>query len=81
MSFIYCKWKSCGGVINPDTDRCIMCGHTLDIDKEVSIEKKKAMVKTDWHTNSTESEKKSRLRRVRLEDENKGGKFYDISGD
>ncbi len=58
-----------------------MCGHTLDIDKEVSIEKKKAMVKTDWHTNSTESEKKSRLRRVRLEDENKGGKFYDISGD
>lgn len=43
-----CQWQSCGGLINPETDRCIMCGRTTDVAFEEMIETKKALANFDW---------------------------------
>jgi len=59
-----CLWKSCAGLINPETDRCIMCGRSLDHKREEYIEARKNSVKTDWQTNPTDSQKESRRKKL-----------------
>lgn len=58
-----CKWKKCNGPINPQTGRCIMCGRSTNIALEKDIERRKAMVVTDWHTNSTDSYRERKIKR------------------
>lgn len=58
-----CLWKKCGGQINFQTGRCFKCARTRNIPLEEENDRKKALVKTDYQTNSTDSERKSRLRR------------------
>lgn len=58
-----CQWKKCTGIINPETERCLMCGRTLNISKEEMIDAKKAKIQTNWKSNSRESNKKTKLKR------------------
>jgi len=58
-----CQWKFCNGIINPETEYCIMCGRGLNTRLEQQIDLFKAAIKTDWHTNSTDSWRQGKLRR------------------